>query len=394
MPDLFDGSGLQVKSLTEITDDLKAALRGIYGEDINLDSNSPDGQVVGIIAQEGVDLREQLLNLNSGFDVDQAEGVTLDQRVGLIGLTRGLGSFTTVAISVVTTKALTLVGLDDQAGVVDPVVPNLYVVKDDAGVKWYLMATQSPGAAGTYSYTFQAANIGATLVTPNTITTPVTIVDGVSTVNNPLGAIEQGANEETDQDLRARFHASTSVSSEGYSDALEAALKRLDGVVSAVVSENTTGTADGDGTPGHSIWCIVEGGVNAEIAQTIFVKRSGGCGMRGAVSYVINRSNGQTFTAKWDVPVQVPIYLHFSLELPGGVIDPSAIAQDIVSNVNWVVGQDAIGSTITAYILSINPAYRVSGMGLSDDDVTFVENLISTSPINRFVMDTSRIVIS
>lgn len=394
MPDTFDETGLQVKSLTEITDTMKADLVAVYGEDINLESNSPDGQLVGIISQEGADLREQLLNVNAGFDVDQAQGITLDQRVGLIGLTRGQGTFTTVAISIVTTKALSLVGLDTQAGVINPVVENLYVVKDDSGVKWYLLASQSPSAAGTYSYTFQAATIGAVLVTPNTITTPVTIVDGVSTVNNPLGAIEQGIDEESDQDLRARFHASTSVSSAGYSDALEAALKRLTGVVSAVVSENDTNATDGAGTAAHSIWCIVEGGVAADIAQTIFAKRSGGCGMRGSVTHVIDRPNGQTFTAKWDVPTQVPIYVRFSVDLPGGSVDPVALAQSIVANVSWVTGEDAVGSTITAYILSLNSKYRVSSMGLSDDDVTFVETLLSDSPANRFVMDASRFEIT
>lgn len=394
MPDTFDENGLQVKTLTELSDELKTSLRGVYGEDINLDSNSPDGQVVGIVSQEGVDLREQLLNVNAGFDPDQAEGITLDQRVGLIGIKRGAGTFTLVPVSITTTKALTLVGLDDQAGVVNPSVPNLYTVKDDAGNQWWLLATQSPSAAGTYSYSFQAATIGAVEVTPNTITTPVTVVDGVSTVNNPLGATQAGVDEESDQDLRIRFHTSQSLAASGFLDTLVAALRQVSGVVSAIVSENYTGVTDADGTPAHSIWAIVEGGASAAIAQTIYAKRSGGCGMRGAVTYDIPIANGDTFTAKWDVPVEVPIYLQFALDLPGGAIDPLSIKTAIVANISWLVGADAVGSTITAFILSLNPAYRVSGMGLSDDDLTFVETLLSTSPENRFVMDISRIEIT
>jgi hypothetical protein len=33
-------------------------------------------------------------------------------------------------------------------------------------------------------------------------------------------------------------------------------------------------------------------------------------------------------------------------------------------------------------------------MGLSSDDITFVENLLSTSASNRFIMDISRFTIS
>jgi uncharacterized phage protein gp47/JayE len=277
---------------------------------------------------------------------------------------------------------------------VNPVVPGLYTIKDDAGNQWYLLATQSPVAGGAYTYTFQAAALGAVLVTPNTITTPVTIVDGVTSVNNPLGAINQGISEETDQSLRIRFHASTANLATGFPDSLEATLKNLAGVKSAIVYENDSGSVDGSGTPGHSIWAIIEGGVATDIAQAIYSKKSGGCGMRGTVTQVIARPNGQTFTAKWDVPNPVDIYVHFAISLPGGAIDAAALAQDIVNSVDWLVGGDAIGSTITAYLLSLNAAYRVSGMGISSDNSHFVENLISTSPSNRFIMDISRFSIS
>jgi len=165
-------------------------------------------------------------------------------------------------------------------------------------------------------------------------------------------------------------------------------------VKSAIVYENDSGSVDGSGTPGHSIWAIIEGGVATDIAQAIYSKKSGGCGMRGTVTQVIARPNGQTFTAKWDVPNPVDIYVHFAISLPGGAIDAAALAQDIVNSVDWLVGGDAIGSTITAYLLSLNAAYRVSGMGISSDNSHFVENLISTSPSNRFIMDISRFSIS
>lgn len=394
MPDSFDASGLQVASLTELTTNLQNNLKSIYGSDINVDSNSPDGQLIGIIAQAGIDLRELLLNINSGFDPDQAEGVTLDQRCAFVGIKRGAGTFTTVQITVVITASLSLVGLDSQSGIINPQVANLYTIKDDAGNLWYLLTSQAPPTAGTYVYTFQSATIGAVQVVANTITTPVTIVNGVSTVNNSSGALYQGINEESDSDLRNRFHLSTRITSTGYSDSLEAILKNLPSVVSAFVYENNESFSDSFGTAPNSIWCIIDGGNAPDIAQAIFSKKAPGCGMRGANHYNITRANGQIFTAKWDVPSNISLYIKFSVNLPGGAIDRSALASSIVNNFKWGVGEDAVSDLVGGYVRSINPKYRVTGLLLSVTGTTWFEIIASTSPANRFVNDLSRISIS
>ena len=74
MPDIFDENGLQTKTLNELVSELEANLQSIYGNDINLESNSPDGQMVNIYSQAGRDLREVVAKVNAGFDPDQAEG--------------------------------------------------------------------------------------------------------------------------------------------------------------------------------------------------------------------------------------------------------------------------------------------------------------------------------
>ena len=47
----FTPDGIQVQTFQEIYDELAAGYRSIYGEDINLDPDSPDGQRVAIEAQ-------------------------------------------------------------------------------------------------------------------------------------------------------------------------------------------------------------------------------------------------------------------------------------------------------------------------------------------------------
>jgi uncharacterized phage protein gp47/JayE len=394
MPDSFDSNGLKIKSLDELKAELIAGLQVIYGSDINVDSNSPDGQLLGLISQEAVDLRELLLNINSGFDPDQAEGNTLDQRCALVGVKRGSGTFTTVQIDVVTTKALNLVGLDTESGIINPQVINLYTIKDDAGNLWYLLSSQFPSGSGTYTYTFQSAAIGAVQVVANTITTPVTIIDGVSTVNNPSGALYQGIDEETDANLRVRFHKATTITAVGFSDSLQSLLENLPTVDSAQVWDNDTPTTDTYGTPANSIWCIVEGGYPADIAQAIYSKKGAGAGMRGAITHNVTRPNGQVFVAKWDVPNNVNLWIKFSVNLPGGGVDRTAMKTTIADGLFWDVGGDAVGDVVTEFVRKINPLYRVTGMLLSEDNITYTEIRLSASPINRFVNATTRMTIS
>lgn len=395
MPDTFDANGLQVKNLTELISDLTTALQGIYGADINVDPNSPDGQMIALFSQAGVDLRELLANINAGFDPDQAEGRTLDQRVALDAIQRGAGTFTTVDIDVEVSGALSLVGLDSQSGETNPSVPNLYTIKDDAGNQWFLLSSQSPSGAGTNSYAFRAAAIGQVLVVSNTITTPVTIISGVVSVNNPGGAASVGTDEETDESVRARFHTATTITSTGFRDSLEALLRNLPTVASAFVYENDESFTDGSGTPANTVWCIVDGGSDAKIAAAILAKKGAGAGLRGAQTFDITLENGQIFTAKWDVPNDVPLYIKFSVNKPGAGVDRTGMKTLIETGLFWGVGDDAVGDLVTTFVRGLDPAYRVTGMLISlTGSGGWAEILTSSSPANRFINSAAHMTIS
>jgi len=394
MPDVFDETGLTVKTLTEIREELEADYKEIYGDDINLDQNSPDGQIINIESQDAVDLREVLSQINAGFDPDQAEGRVLDQRVALNNITRNGGTFTLAPVEITVDQAVNLVGLDDQSDELNSTVSNLYTVKDDAGNEFYLLVSQTIVGAGAVDYSFRAADIGDVQVLVGTITTPVTIIPGVTGVNNTAAASSQGVDEESDAGLKVRRRASTAISSVGYLDAIEAAIKDLDNVTTGIVLENTTDTIDSDGIPSHSIWAIVEGGDNIEIGTVIYAKKSSGSGMKGDVEVEIDRPNGTIFTSKFDRPIDADLYIRFSLVLPGGVVDTANLKALIVENITWGVGADAVASQITAYVQSLNVNYQISAMEVSKNGSDWFEVVSTTLPIDRFVNDITRITIS
>lgn len=392
MPDVLNATGLTTKDLTELVTQLTTVLQSIYGNDINVESNSPDGQQINIYCQVGVDLREVLQQINASFDPDQAEGIVLDQRVGINGITRNAGTFTFQDIEITVDAAVNLIGLDTESDEIDPDVSGLYTVKDNQNNEFYLLQSQTIAGAGTYTFNFRAAELGKVEVIPNTITTAVTIIKEVTGINNPSGANSIGVDEESDFALKNRRRVSIAITALGYLDSIEAALANLDNVTAAIVYENDTNVdPDSRGIPAHSIWCIVEGGDATEIANTIYAKKSSGSGMRGDETVDITRPNGQIFQAKYDLATSQDLYIRFNLD--GDTFDPDTIKEGIVTNVLWNIGQDGVGSIITAYLQGLDQDFQITNMEVSDDGASWAEVVSPSSLKNRFVNATSRITI-
>ncbi len=175
MPDAINNEGLQLKTLTEIREELVAALKDIYGADINVDQNSPDGQMITIFAQAAVDTRELLQTIHNNFDPDQAQGVVLDQRVGINGIVRKEATFTSLAVTISVDKPVDLIGLDNQSSDIAPDVANLFTVKDGDGNEFYLLKSvtiEEPGAEAL----FRAKEIGKVEISVGQITSAVTVI--------------------------------------------------------------------------------------------------------------------------------------------------------------------------------------------------------------------------
>ena len=391
MPDVLDRNGLQIKTLSELMSELQASMRNIYGEDISLEQDDPDGQLIGIFAQAGIDMRELIQDLVSSLDPDQAEGVILDQRAAINGVSRKAGTFTLINIDIVIDRPLNLVGLDEDATNING---SGYTAQDDVGNSFILLQSESFSSAGTYTCQFRSKTMGKVLVTPNTVTTPVTVIPGVISLNNPSAALTTGVDEESDKSLRIRRSTMMATGSRGFVDSIEAALKNINEVSEAVVDENTGDVIDPKGTPPHSIWAIVEGGDPQAIGEVIYVKRPSGCGMRGAQSVTVPRPGGRTFTAYFDRPTYVNLYLQFYLGIKGGgIFDADWIKSQIVENISYNLGDSAFADVIVAFILTLNPDYYVTDLAVSINGSDWLGHIPSNSPQNKYLLDVSQIEI-
>ena len=391
MPNQLDSAGLQIKTADEILDTLIAGLQLIYGADINVSQNSPDGQLVNIFAQVVLDQLELLVQIYNSFAVENAFGVILDQRVALNGISRRPGTYTLQDVLVTVDRAITLPGLDADINNPDGVG---FTVQDDAGTQFILAATHVFVVAGSATLSFRAKAIGQVETTPNTITNQVTTTLGVTSVNNPGDATSVGENEETDLALKIRRDRSFFLAATGPGDAVEAAILAVPLVTDAYVAENdTSGTVSG--VPARSIWCIAEGGDDADVGQAIYSKKAPGCGMRGAVSAVITRPNGSTFTALFDRPILQNLYVRFSI-LPratGITFDNTLIKTQLAAALVYKLGGTPnIGDVVVA-MLTIAPQGILTDVQVSKNGTDWFDIVQPDTFQNKYVAAVARITI-
>lgn len=393
MPNVIDANGIQIQTLDEILDEILngtedyPGMYQIYGADINVLPNSPDGQFIHIFAQAKLDMLEMIQQIFTSFDPDQAVGVQLDERCALNGVVRNPGTYTVTNVLVTVTQAVTIPGLDTA-----PDAP--FTVSDASGNQYQLIAANAFGGAGSTALAFQASTLGEITPALNTITNIVTLILGVASVNNPGAATTIGTDEESDFSLRIRRARSVALPSKGFYQGLIAALTVTAGVTSINLLENVTDVVDADGIPGHSIWAIVAGGTDADVANAIYVKRNAGCGMKGAVVVNVTQVDATVFPIKFDRPQAEDLWIKFDIAAVTGSVDPDYIRTQLLAQLSYDIGQDAVISDIIARVMTLAPNASVDAAGVSPDNVTYTALLAPTGVDYQFGTSSPHIIIN
>lgn len=393
MPASVSPSGLTIPTRAEIRAQILdggggfLGLRQIYGADINVDPNTPDGNLVELLVQASIDYYELLASVYNSFDPDTAVGVTLDLRCAINGIARKAGTYSTQLVTVVTSQAVTLAGLDTA-----PEAP--FTVSDAAGNRFLLAETEVVGAAGSQDLDFRAAALGAVIVAPNTLTTIVTVQLGVTSVTNGVLAGTTGVNEESDALLRVRRQNSIEIPSKGYLEGLVGALYAISGVTSVLVLENVTSAPDVNGIPGHSIWAVVNGGTDAEVANAIYVHRNAGCGMKGAVSVNVTQVDGSLFAILFDRPDPETLWIEFNATAITGTVDEAYIRAQLLAQLSFNINQPAVASQITALVEGIAPNVYLDSVGVGNDGVTYAAIINNASVDKQWALAAARVVIN
>lgn len=389
MANAITAAGITIETYSQIISNIQNGTSSapgfyqIYGSNINLASNSPDGNMINIFALSKQDMLNLCVATYNSFDPDQAIGIALDNISQIASISRKSGTYTSVVVAVIVGLSLNLNGLDLVYGTTP------FTIQDGNGNQYNLVTSISL-TAGTYNLNFQSAAIGAIQCLANTLTTPVTIIAGVTSVNNPSAGIT-GLNQETDANFRLRRQASTSFPSLGALNGIYAGLNQLSGVIGAAVYENVT-SSPVNGIPANGIWAVVNGGTPSQIAQVIYNRRTLGCPMKGSQTYVITQADASTITMKWDTAVAQSLYVYgFIHSLTGNAVNISAISAYLIAN--WIFGiyQEADISTLNNLILQAQPGVVCTGLGVSTSGAYYTSFVLPSSQQNYFTLSLANI---
>jgi uncharacterized phage protein gp47/JayE len=368
---VLDAAGLSIETQAEIQSALEDSIRSASGiETLVFTGDTALGQIVGALSLREATLQELLQGLYDSARIDAAGGAQLSGLVPLGGVTRNPATRSAVTATYVGT-ALTVVpagtvfevvGTSDRfystaAGAIAApgawVALTVYAAGDrrtnGGSVYQCTIAGQSAGAGGptgtgtaivdgTVTWRYLGAGTGVCDVAceaqesgpipapASTMVTIVTAVAGLASVEN-LADAHPGALVETDDDLRVRYAQSFHLPGNGTVDAIRADLLSVEGVVEAVVYENTSlmpGANGIAGMPGKSVLCIVDGTATAQdIGDALWATRPAGIETWGAlapgsVAVTVIDAQGMPHTVYYSLPDDVTV--DFRVTLTGGVV--------------------------------------------------------------------------
>lgn len=328
-------NGIQAPSYAEILEYFQSQARNIFGQDVNIDADTQDGQLIAIFALALSDVNAQAIATYNQFNPNTAVGVGLDSAVKTNGITRHTATNSTVD--------LVLIG---QAGTV---ITN-GVATDDNENRWLLPDQVIIPVSGEITVTATAEEVGAIEASPNTITQIGTPTLGWQSVNNPTQATV-GVAVETDAELRQRQSRSTELASVSLWEGIIGSLLNLPGVIRVSGVKNDEDDPSPEGVPGHTIAMIVDGGDVDQIGETIFLKKGEGVGTYGSVQTTYIDTYGFPNVIKFSRPTIVNAYV--TLTITPSTTYISSVADEIKQRIADYINGLSIGESVNiARVLS------------------------------------------
>lgn len=353
----IDDAGLYIPTYNDIRDDLIERFKNIYGQDIYLDNDSQDYQMISAFALKTYDTMQLLQIVYNNRSPKTAVGTGLDSIVKLNGIARKPASYSTCIVTL-TGK----VGTKITAG----------IVEDSAGHKWDL-PTDITFTQPTLTVSAQCETIGAIEAAVGTITKISTPQAGWTAVNNLVSAVV-GAPVETNAELRARQSISVAIPSQNMLNSLVAGIASISGVSRYKVYDNDSNVTDNNGIPGHSVAAIVEGGLDADIAKEIYLRKGPGSGTYGTTSETYINDDGLPNIIRFFRPTYVAIDVIISIK--AGIGYSSAIVDTIKVNTISYLKELSIGYDVS--IIGI-----LSGITQAISDKTQPEFALISSQIGK-----------
>jgi uncharacterized phage protein gp47/JayE len=345
-------AGLSISNYLDIMDDDLAGFLATFGANQYVGKDSAIYQFVSILSLKISDLHALAQYVYNQFGAMTAVGAGQDRLYKLNGIARLAYTFSTCTVT------LTANG---------PLVITNGAVQDASGFTWLLPSPVVFLAAGTQDVTATCTAPGNITAEPGELSVIATPINGWTAATNAAAAVP-GNPVETDSRFRARQSISTAVPSKTMLAGTRADIAGLAGVTRLNVLENFTSAVDIYGNPGHSLTCVVEGGVQEAIAEAIYFNRGIGCNPNGLVNGVataqtvvvtiVDPVSGWPTPISFLLPVYVPIYVTMTIHGLAGFTSATlaAIQAAVVDYLNSLqIGEAVVFSELYGAALTARP---------------------------------------
>ena len=305
-----------------------------FGSSQDVSIYDPVGQMLAIMSDMLSEAWMGLEDTYYNWFPATASGVSLDRVVAFGGITRIPAQSATVLLTASGTNG-TIIG---SSGFYAQTAQGIRFQNISSGIV-------SSGIASFYAAAVLPGNSG--IVPAGSINQISIPFAGITGVSNSV-ASSGGSEIETDVALYQRF-LNRSVGAGSSLPAITAALQQVAGATSVYVEENITQATLVDGTPPHTIHCVVGGyATSSDIAYAIFNSKAGGIGTYGVQSYTVTDVNNQPHTIYWDTPTQMLVNVTVNITHNSAWLSSNTVLVQ-TATVKSIGGVDTVGSVSTQY---------------------------------------------
>ena len=325
-----------IDELETIKERLENGFKAIYGENLELGSSTPDGQMIGLFSEALSEVNQVLNFIVQMLDPYLATGEWLDQRVAYAGLLRKSAQFSTA-------NGVTFHGTSGT------VIKKGTILKDKNGNLWATDYEKTLGTEGSKAVSITSKDTGAFILNDQDELEMQEIVLGVDRIVATQKST-LGADEESDGELLLRFMQSHSINNNDERQGLESYILNLKGVKLCKVLENYTNQTDANGVAPHSLNAIVLGGDDTAIGEAILKKKIGGCGVQGETKLEIDFMRVKR-EIRFDRPTQINPRIFLRIKRTEGATDINTDKiKELLSSHVFNIGEDAYISRLYSII--------------------------------------------
>lgn len=348
--------------------------KSLFGDDIDIDTNTPLGKYIEITVKD-VELAYEMLEdcYYSRFP-QTASGLALDRLCTFVGISRNPKTAARHKI-----KFIGVPGYTIPAGTLVRTVDDIEFFTESEAI-----IEDNGNTTGFTEVVVRCTNSGASgnvkLGSINSLV--INISPNISEIEH-IEILELGREEESDTELRKRFTQTVSVQGSGTISSISAVVLSVPNVSHVLIRENNTAESV-ESLPPHSfeVFVVAPESQNQEIAQAIFSKKPIGIKTIGDISCQVTDYSGTEHTICFSRTQEVHIYVSIKMKVNNlfEINRQNEILEKIVKQINSLSnGEDVILSSLYGCIYSAKGVCEVTELKLSTNGTEYTTNNINVS---------------